>query len=194
MGRPREFDMEQALDAAMHLFWRKGYEGTSLSDLTDTLAISRPSLYAAFGSKEDLFRRACGRYGSSARHLEEACGRETAREAVEAFLEGAAENMVHPDHPGCMTVTSGLAGSDESESVRQLLSDMRKSSIEMWRVRFERAIQEGELPPDTDAAALALYVMTISHGLTVHARSGATREELHGVTAIALRAWPAKNL
>ena len=175
----------------MHLFWRKGYEGTSLSDLTEALGINRPSLYAAFGNKEELFRRVCARYGEQMVHLERACALPTAREAVEAFLRGAADHMIHPEHSGCLLVTSCLAGSDESQEAQRVLSDARQATVERWRVRFERARQEGELPPDADPAALARYVMTLSHGMTVHARSGATREELRSVAELALRAWPA---
>jgi AcrR family transcriptional regulator len=190
LGRPREFDPDEALEKAMHLFWSKGYEGTSLSDLTEALGINRPSLYATFGNKEELFRRACERYGERADHLEKACARPTAREAVETFLYGAADHMAHPEHAGCMLVTSCLAGSDESEGARRVLSEARRASVEHWRARFERARQEGELPPDTEPAALAHYVMAISHGMTVHARGGATREELRGVARLALRVWP----
>jgi AcrR family transcriptional regulator len=190
MGRPREFDPEIALDAAMHLFWSKGYEGTSLSDLTEAMGVSRPTLYTNFGNKEELFRRVCVRYGAAGRHLDEACARPTAREAVEKFLYDAAQNMVHPEHAGCLTVTSGLAGSDESKAVRDMLGEMRRAIMEVWRQRFERARQEGDLPLDANPTALAHYVMAISHGLTVHARSGASREELLQVAEVAMRAWP----
>jgi AcrR family transcriptional regulator len=191
LGRPREFDPDEALDKAMLVFWRKGYEGTSLADLTEAIGINRPSLYAAFSNKEELFRRACERYGERADHLRKACALPTAREAVEAFLHGAADNMIHPERAGCMLVTSCLAGSEESEGVRRVLSDARRASVELWRARFERAVQEGDLPPDAHPAALANYVMAISHGMTVHARGGATREELRHVADLALRAWPA---
>ena len=174
----------------MHLFWSRGYEGTSLSDLTEALGINRPSLYAVFGNKEELFRRACARYSERTEHLEQACARATAREAVETFLHGAADNMVHPEHSGCMLVTSCLAGSDESEAVRRVLSEARRATVEHWRKRFQRAREEGDLPADTDPAALAQYVMAISHGMTVHARSGATREELRAVADLAMRIWP----
>lgn len=190
MGRPREFDRDAALDTAMHLFWSKGYEGTSLSDLTEALGMSRPTLYAAFGNKEELFRRVCARYAESARHLEEACALPTARESVEAFLYGAAENMLHPEHAGCLTVTSGLAGSDESKAIREMLGEVRRATVETWRQRFEQAREEGDLPPDADPTALAHYIMAISHGMTVHARSGVTQEELMGVAKVALQAWP----
>ena len=189
-GRPREFDPDEALEKALHLFWRKGYEGTSLTELTEAMAINRPSLYAAFGNKEELFRRVCERYGERADHLDKACALPTAREAVETFLRGAAEHMLHPEHAGCLLVTSCLAGGDESERARQVLSDARRATVERWRARFEQARQEGELPPDADPVALAHYVMAISHGMTVHARSGASREALRGIAELALRALP----
>lgn len=190
LGRPREFDPDEALEKAMHLFWSRGYEGTSLSDLTEALGINRPSLYAVFGNKEELFRRVCARYSERTEHLEKACALATAREAVETFLFGAADNMIHPEHSGCLLVTSCLAGSDESEAVRRVLSDARQATVERWKARFERARQEGDLPPDAHPMALAQYVMAISHGMTVHARSGATREELRNIAALAMRVWP----
>ncbi len=189
-GRPRAFDPEQALEAAIGLFWSKGYEGTSLSDLTEAMGINRPSLYAAFGNKEELFRRACERYGERATLIDDACARCTAREAVEDFLFSAAANAVHPEHSGCMLVTAGLAGSEESAGVRQSLCDARRASVESWRARFERAKAEGDLPPQADPESLAQYVMTIAHGMAVQARSGATTDDLRRVAEIALQAWP----
>lgn len=190
LGRPRGFDPDEALEKAMHLFWSRGYEGTSLTDLTEALGINRPSLYAVFGNKEALFRRVCARYVEGMQHLEAACARATAREAVESFLFGAAEHMLHPRHSGCLLVTSCLAGSDESEEVRRVLSDARRATVDRWRERFEQARREGDLPADVQPAALAHYVMAISHGMTVHARGGATREELRSVAEVAMRIWP----
>ncbi|WNG24278.1 hypothetical protein F0U62_09790 [Cystobacter fuscus] len=101
--------------------------------------------------------------------------------------------MVHPEHAGCMLVTSCLSGGDESEGARRVLSDARRAAVEHWRTRFERARQEGELLPEGEPAALAHYVRAISHGMTVHARGGATREELRRVAELTMRAWPSPS-
>lgn len=190
-GRPRAFDPDEALDKAMRLFWAKGYEGTSLSDLTEALGINRPSLYAAFGNKEELFRKACERYAACASSMS-VCSLEgrPVQEAVAAFLYGTAEGAPNEEHPGCMLVTAALATSEESESVRQEMCQARNQVQNAWQERFERAVRAGELPEGSDPATLARYLMTVSNGMSVQARSGATREELRQVATLALRAWP----
>lgn len=190
-GRPRAFDPEAALETAMRLFWAKGYEGTSLTDLTEAMGINRPSLYAAFGNKEELFRKACARYTGGATPIGTACENLTAREAVETFLLGVAEGVADSEHSGCMLVTAGLSGGEGSEGARQALCDARNATVAAWRARFERAQAEGDLAQSVDPEALAQYVMTVSHGMTVQARSGATAEALRRVAEIAIRAWPA---
>ncbi len=194
-GRPRAFDPEEALDKAMRLFWTKGYEGTSLTDLTEAMGINRPSLYAAFGNKEELFRKAFARYGEGPA----ACGATarslpTARAAVEALLYGAADTLACPEHPGCLSVVAALAGGEESACIQQELCATRNAALCAWRDRFARAQAEGELPPDPTADDLARYVMTVLNGMTVQARSGATREDLRRVVALALHAWPSEPL
>lgn len=191
LGRPRAFDPEQALDRAMCLFWQKGYEGTSLSDLTEAMGINRPSLYAAFGNKEELFRKALARYIDGPGRMGTATQEHpTARESVEAFLRLTAESVVHSEHAGCLAVVGALACSQESDPIRQTLCDIRRGVVEAWRERFERAKREGDLGSHVDAAALAQYVMTVANGMSVQARSGATRNELAAVAEVALRAWP----
>jgi AcrR family transcriptional regulator len=187
-GRPRAFDPEEALDTALRLFWQKGYEGTSLSDLTEAMGINRPSLYAAFGNKEELFRRVCARYAEMATCPRKVEGK-TAREAVENFFYLAVKSLSGPERAGCLLVTSALAGSDESESVRQELCAARNGVVQAWKERFEAAEAGGEKLP-APPGELAQYIMTVSNGLSVQARSGASREDMLRVVGLALRAWP----
>src|SRR5215470_10428762 len=114
-GRPRSFDLDEALDSALHLFWQKGYEGASLSDLTGAMGINRPSLYAAFGNKESLFRKVLDRYANGpADYVRHALDQPTARAVAEALLYGAADRLANSAHPrGCLMVGSALACGDE---------------------------------------------------------------------------------
>jgi len=191
-GRPRAFDAEDALDRALKVFWRKGYEGTSLDDLTAAMNINRPSLYAAFGNKENLFRRALERYSNGpASHVCAALQAPTARAVAERTLIGTVDLLTDPRHPrGCLIVQGALAGGDASESVQRELAKHREAGVAALRKRFERARREGDLPRSANAADLARYVSTIAHGLSVQAASGASRAELLRVVKTSLRAWP----
>jgi AcrR family transcriptional regulator len=193
-GRPREFDADMALDKALHVFWQRGYEGTSLTDLTDAMGISRPSLYAAFGNKEELFRRALDRYaqkGPGSVHAE-ALAEPTARRVVEYLLRSVAESVTDPCHPaGCLAVQGALTCSSAADSVKQELTKRRAEGEENLRKRFERAKAEGDLGPTSDPEALACYVSTVTQGMSVQAAGGATRADLMAVAELALRAWPA---
>ena len=186
-GRPKAFDPEAALDAAMRLFWRKGYEGASMADLTAAMGIGRPSLYAEFGCKEGLFRRALDRYVAVAALPEEP----SARKAFETFLRTTAAGGAHPEHPGCLLVTGGLACGDEAAGARNALETLRNGFVEMWRARFQAAQESGELSPDADPAALAAFTMAVANGMAVLAVGGAKAETLRGVAEAAIRAWPA---
>jgi AcrR family transcriptional regulator len=189
-GRPRAFDCERALDAAVQLFWKHGYEGTSLDDLTDAMGINRPSLYAAFGNKETLFRKALDRYVStSGKTMCDALSATTAREAVERMLRNAASGCVSGPG-GCLLVQGALAGSDESEPIRRELAARRAGTEQALRVRFDRSILEGDLPKGTDATALARYATTLLHGLAVQSGSGATKNQLMAVVDVAMAAFP----
>lgn len=192
-GRPREFDANVALDQALHVFWKKGYEGASLQDLTDAMGISRPSLYAAFGNKEALFRKAMDRYAQGpAGYVCAALNEPTARAVVERFFFGAVDLLSDPRNPrGCMAVQGALACGASAESVRAELTARRIEGEHLLRKRLERAQAEGDLPADASPADLARYASTVMHGLSVQAVSGATREELRKVAELALVAFPA---
>jgi AcrR family transcriptional regulator len=191
-GRPRSFDADQALDRALRVFWRKGYEGTSLPDLTKAMRINRPSMYAAFGNKEDLFRKVVDRYDSGpAGYAREALERPTAREVVERLLEGAVQLLTDPRNPGgCLMVQAALASGRVGETARRELAGRRAAGVAAIRRRFRRAIVEGDLPAEADAAILARFVATAMHGMAVQAASGASRRELRRVGDMFLRAWP----
>lgn len=193
-GRPREFDADEALDKALHVFWLHGYEGASLSDLTEAMGISRPSLYAAFGNKEGLFRRALDRYAEKGPGAiqEEALAEPTARKVVEHLLRSVALSLTDPCHPrGCLAVQGALTCSDAAESIKQELCKRRSESEENLRRRFERAKAEKDLGPDADPKALARYVVTVTQGMSVQAAGGASRSDLLAVVEMALKAWPA---
>jgi AcrR family transcriptional regulator len=191
-GRPREFDPDAALDRAMEVFWRQGYEGTTLADLTKAMGINRPSLYAAFGDKAGLFRRALDRYVSGpAGYVGDALKAPTARVVAERIWRGAVERLTDPRHPrGCLVVQGALACGEDSDGVRADLAAVRAAGEAKVRARFERAKSERDLPPNASAADLAKYVVTVLHGLAVQAAGGATRAQLRRVVELALRAWP----
>jgi len=191
-GRPRAFDVEQALEAALRVFWEKGYAGASLSDLTQAMGINRPSLYAAFGDKEALFRQVVERYVSSTgAYLQQALEAPTARATAEQVLCGAVERLSDPAVPGgCLLVQGALACSEEAEPARCELEARRAALEAALRARFERAAVEGDLPAATDPADLARYLAATMWGMAVQARSGAGREELQRVAELALRAFP----
>jgi len=191
-GRPREFDVEKALDRALQVFWRKGYEGASLPDLTQAMGINRPSLYAAFGSKEGLFRRALDRYAEGpAAYVGEALTEPTARAVAERLLGRAVDLMTDRRNPrGCLMVHGALACGETAESVRRELAARRAAGEAAVRKRFERAVRDGDLPADANAADLARYLTTILHGMSVQAAGGASRATLRRVAEMALRSWP----
>jgi AcrR family transcriptional regulator len=192
MGRHREFDVEKALDAALCVFWRKGYEGASYADLTEAAGVERPALYSAFGNKEALFRKVLARYYE--RYLDyfpKALELPTAREVAAHILHSAAElHTRYPNHTGCLGIHGALVGSDETEPVRQALIDARAAGEAQLRERLERAKAEGDLPATARPDALAAFMMAVLHGMAVQAKAGASRDVLEAVAEQALSAWP----
>jgi AcrR family transcriptional regulator len=192
MGRTRAFDTDEALDRAMTVFWSKGYEGTSLADLTEAMEISRPSLYAAYGNKEELFRKALERYGEGPSSYERvALAQPTARAVAEGLLRGAADVQTDPATPaGCLAVLGSTYCADESSPIGKTLIAFRLAGHAAIRERFERARAEGDLPANADPNALTHYIGTVVCGMAVLAASGVTRKELERVIELTMRAWP----
>ena len=191
IGRPREFNIDKALERAMELFWRQGYEGTYLADLTRELGLTRPSLYAAFGSKEGLFLKALDLYEARAGYRQAALSAPTAVAYARALLEGAAD--LHGDKrnpPGCLGVQGALACAPQSDSIRKELIRRRKMGESNILDRLKRAKAEGDLPPDANPADLARYLSIVIYGITIQAAGGATRKELRSAADLALRNWP----
>lgn len=192
VGRPRAFDPEAALEKAMKVFWQKGYEGASLSDLTEAMGINRPSLYATFGNKEELFRKALDRYGEGPiAYFAKALQEPTARAVIEKLLYSSAELLSDPDNPrGCLVLQGALCCGDGAEGVRQDAQSRRLKGQDLIRCRLERAKTEGDLPASVDAEDLARYISIVMNGLSVQATNGAKCEEMKRAIEIALKALP----
>jgi AcrR family transcriptional regulator len=191
-GRPRSFCKNQALDRALEVFWRQGFEGASICHLTEAMGINPPSLYAAFGNKEQLFRQALDRYAEVyAERRTALLAAPTGREAIEALLRDAARSLTDKSSPtGCLYVQAIAGGGEHGACIREMLKTKREDSERELRERLERAKAEGELPDDADPAALARFITTVAQGMSVQASGGATRKELERVVDFALGAWP----
>ena len=192
-GRPRSFCTDKALDSAMQVFWRKGYEGTSMVDLTEAIGINSPSLYAAFGSKDGLFRAVLERYDERRKtFMENLLAAPTAHEVAERFLHGVADFAADTggkNPPGCLFLQGGLSCGDSD--IPDQLARHRAEKEAALRERFERAVREGDLPQTANPAALARYLSAMANGICIQATSGASTKDLHEVAALALAAWPA---
>jgi AcrR family transcriptional regulator len=189
IGRPRTFDRDTALDQAMEVFWRHGYEGATIAQLTDAMGINPPSLYAAFGSKEALLKAALDRYTLRREEwMDEVLSAPTAREVTSRMLMGVAEKQTDPSNPpGCLLVQGGLACGSGSANVPFELAARRAQTEEQLRHRFERAKDEGDLATSSDPAALARYVSAVITGMSVMASSGADCAALAQVATVAIR-------
>ncbi|QGQ97235.1 TetR/AcrR family transcriptional regulator [Paenibacillus psychroresistens] len=192
MGRPRKFDMDTALEQALQVFWRRGYEGTSLTDLTTAMGINRPSLYSSFGNKEELFRKVLDRYDNGpGAYAKEAFNLPTARKVIECLMQGAIDTVTNPSHPpGCLLVQGALSCGEESEPIRDELILRRMAGEAQLHQYLEQAKINGELPSETVPADLARYFTTVIRGISVQAASGSNREDLERVMKTALLVWP----
>lgn len=191
-GRPRAFDRDAALEAAMTLFWQKGFSATSMADLCAGMGISAPSLYAAFGSKEDLYEAALQHYSERASPL--IWGRldtlPTARAALADMLMASAENLPGSTKPpGCM-VTLSAVGQECDSRLGAVVAQARAEGERMLVARLERAEAEGELPAGLDIAGLARFYVCVQQGMSIQARDGASRETLSAIAQAAMSAWP----
>ena len=191
-GRPRSFDREDALRWAMMVFWKHGYDATSVALLTDAMGIAAPSMYAAFGDKRALFEEALQHYAQTyGAFTMRALSDPDARVAVERLLLGAAEEFTSPDHPpGCMLITAATNCAPESASVQKRLRGMRAGLVDALEARIAGTLAGRRLPADGDARALARFFAATLQGMSAQARDGASRAELEAIARAALRAWP----
>ncbi|HEY7986452.1 MAG TPA: TetR/AcrR family transcriptional regulator [Methylophilaceae bacterium] len=191
-GRPSNFDHDEALEKALYVFWTRGYEGASMSELTDALGINRPSIYAAFGNKEELFRKALGKYmAGPVAYVADAMQQPTARQSIEMFLTKSAEALTSPSTPrGCMMVQGALSCGQGAELIQQELVTHRQNYEATIKKRLELAKTQSELAQNVDSGALAKYIVTVHQGMSVQATSGASKEELLAIVELALQNWP----
>lgn len=191
-GRPREFCIDEALGQALHVFWAKGYDGASMTDLTEAMGITKPSLYAAFGNKEALFHKALDLYESEKlEYTRTALQQPTARKVAEYYLRSGVDVHAAEGEPhGCMGVISSLACSPEAESIKADVIRRRASSQRALVERFEQAKRDGDLPAHIDAEGLTSFLYAILQGITVQAGAGATRAELERLVDTSLALWP----
>lgn len=195
-GRPLSFDRDAALEQAMLLFWRHGYEATSLADLTSAMGVTPPSVYAAFGDKKQLFLEAVRRYLAGPVTAEDMIDNAaTARDAAWSLLEGSAIAFTGTTTPpGCLLATGAISCSTEAHDVQAKLAQMRGAITDRLRAKIADAVKCGELPGETDPEALAGLVMAVIQGLSTLARDGTPRDQLLRVASIAMAAWPSHQI
>lgn len=193
-GRPREFDVEDALAAALRVFWSKGYEGASLRDLTEAMGVARPSIYAAFGNKEELFRKALDLYErDKLAYVSAALEAASARGVAERLLRGAYELQTTGSDPkGCLGVIASVACGTEAESIKAEVLKRRASSDAALLARMERAKAEGDLPDHISAEAIVRYLNAVLQGLCIQGGAGASPDQLDQVVRTTLELWPGR--
>lgn len=191
-GRTRNFDLEETLDRAVDVFWRRGYEATSIAELTEAMGINPPSLYAAFGNKRALFDQVVERYMRySAANLQAAAAQPTGRAVALHMLTSVVISATSEGQPtGCLLVQGALAGSADNADVQEELARRREDIRQAMQLRFEQALDDGDFPLDADPAKLARYYLTVATGLTVQAASGVGRRELLETVDFAMSAFP----
>jgi AcrR family transcriptional regulator len=196
-GRPREFDRDEALECAMRLFWSRGYQATSISDLTKAMKITPPALYGAFGDKKRLFLEAVARYeqGPGCFAQKALTEEPTAELAMRRLLLGALKSFTDPKNPkGCLVVLGATNCALESTDVSDALADRRRMAVGAVRARIEAGKNAGELPDNTDVDALAGVVTATLYGLAVKARDGAPRSHLRRVVEQLMTMWPRQEV
>jgi AcrR family transcriptional regulator len=193
-GRPREFDVDEALTAALRIFWTKGYEGASLTDLTEAMGITRPSLYAAFGNKEALFCKALDLYEREKMcYIGRALQATTARGVAESLLRGALERQRDTSDPrGCMGVINSVACGAEAESIREEVLKRGEAAKRAIVERFERAKAEDDLPPHADPEGLTSYIIALIQGIALQGGAGTSCADLERLVQTSLSMWPAR--
>jgi AcrR family transcriptional regulator len=193
-GRPREFDVDEALTAALRVFWSKGYEGASMTDLTDAMGITRPSLYAAFGNKESLFRKALDLYEREKLcYVGAALEAPTARGVAQRMLTGSLRNQTSGEDPrGCLGVISSVACGAEADCIRQEVLERGKIARRAMVERMERAIAEGDFNAPVDAEAMTDYLYALLQGMAVQAGAGASCQDLQRLIDTTLAVWPGR--
>jgi AcrR family transcriptional regulator len=192
-GRPRLLDRDVGLEVAARLFWEHGYEGTSIADLTQAMGVTPPSLYATFGSKEDLYRQALDQNieRQSKRRSAALRGEMPAYDAIAFYLEDVVQGMTDPRKPrGCIVSTAVVQHAEENKSIARAVAARREAAVQALKARFDRAISEGELPTDIDTDSLARFYAAVVQGMSVQACDGACKVTLNKLVDIALSAWP----
>ena len=192
-GRPREFDRDEALVRAMELFWARGYEGATLAELQKAMGgITAPSFYAAFGSKEALFKEAVALYNEKQGTpiVKALMGGSTARASIEAWLRAATASFSCPRNPsGCLTVLGAINCMPANKGVEVFMKGQRAMREKFVRLRLQRGVAEGDLPPSTDIRTLAAFYNSIVDGMAIRARDGGSQKQLNAIVDCAMAAW-----